>query len=557
MINFLTKIKKEYCFLFLIILLQILVFIHFFNIRTVTRCDEIWTFGLSNSHDYPVFWKNGFWPSPKNDFYNKWHDGKTWFNYITVQTNETFAFDRVYNNQRLDCHPPLYYFIVHFICSLFPNRFSLWFGEIINIIAFIITQFFIFKLSLLLFKDTKYALANVVFFGFSIATTNINIYIGSYSILTMFIILYSYLCLKIISENSLDTNYSIFIFLVGFLGFLTHHYFALYLFSLSVEVVLYFLKTKKYKLVFKYSSLAIAAFVCYYAYFPFVFSHMNSMSRALTSKGLFSIFPLKEVFTGLAFVINYTIGIDTEILISIFRKLTYFIFFIAPYAKPCLILGILFLVFFLYLKKDNINKLSFIFFEFLTVLILISSYTILNMQLYFGRYFFPLMPLFCILVFGFIEWLLRIIKITSKIKNYVIYILILVFLLSSHRNSAMEYCFTNLPSHEQMAELFKGASIVSVQKAYEEHFIHTKAQEYRYAKRIFPTREYEAEEINKAVNSISAYDKNYIIVPENEYGLLIVNMLKKEGFKPRYLFTDNHPDYIQMVFEIYANKIEE
>ena len=65
--------------------------------------------------------------------------------------------------------------------------------------------------------------------------------------------------------------------------------------------------------------------------------------------------------------------------------------------------------------------------------------------------------------------------------------------------------------------------------------------------------EYEAEEIDKAVDSITSNDKNYIIVPENDYGLLIFNMLKKKGVKPRYLFTDNHPNYDQIVFEIYSN----
>ena len=118
----------------------------------------------------------------------------------------------------------------------------------------------------------------------------------------------------------------------------------------------------------------------------------------------------------------------------------------------------------------------------------------------------------------------------------------------------MEYCFTNQPSREQMAELFKGASIISVQKNKQEHTIHTKAQEYMYSKRVFPTREYEGNEIEKAIDSISSNDKNYIVVPENDYGLLIVNMLKQKGVKPRYLFTDNHPNYDQMVFEIYANK---
>ena len=175
------------------------------------------------------------------------------------------------------------------------------------------------------------------------------------------------------------------------------------------------------------------------------------------------------------------------------------------------------------------------------------------MNLYFGRYFFSLMPFFCILTFGFIEWFLRKIKINNKIKDYVLYFLILIFILTSHTNSAMEYCSTSKPSREEMAKLFKDSSIISVQSTVLEHTIHTKAQEYRFAKRVFPVMEYEAKEIDKAVDSITSNDKNYIIVPENNYGLLILNMLKKKGVKPRYLFTDNHPNYDQIVLEIYSN----
>ena len=553
MLKSLTKFSKIYFLLSFIIILQVLFLIHFINIKTNLHCDEIWTFGLANSYGYPVFWENGFWPSSNNDFYNKWHDGKIWFNYITVQPNETFSFNNAYRNQSLDCHPPFYYYIVHFICSLFPNKFNIWFGEIINIFAFIISQFFLFKIAQKLFQD-KYAIAVVSFYGFSMAAINQYIFIGSYSILTMFTLILCYLIIKIIYNNNLDTKNSIFLFVTGLLGFLTYHYFALYFFSLSVGLCLYLLSRKNYKLILKYSSVSILAFICYYCYFPFVFSHMSSMARAMTSKGLFTIFPFKECFTSLAFIINYTIGINTETLLSIFQKITPILNCLNPYIKPIIVLIILFFFYFLIMKKENVNKLNLILFEFITVLLLISCYTILNMQLYFGRYSFSLMPLFCILIVGFIEWLLRSIKISEKPKDFVIYTLIIVFILASHNNSAMEYCFTNKPSREEITELYNGASVISVQKAYHEHFIHTKAREYRYAKRIIPTREYEADEILKAINSIKSDEKNYIIVPENEYGLLIVNMLKKEGVKPRYLFTDNHPNYIQMVFEIYARE---
>ena len=214
-----SGIYKHYAVLFVIILLQLAFLIHFMNIRTVVNADETWAFGFANSYQYPFFYENGAKPSLQNDFYNKWHDGSVWFNYITVQPNETFAFDKVYINQSLDCHPPFHFYLIHFICSFFPNSFSLWFGYIINIAAFIITQFFIYRLSLLLLKKKNYALTIVIFFGFSMAGINNYIYIRNYSLLTMFTIIFNYLCILIIRDNCLTTKNSICLFLISFLSF--------------------------------------------------------------------------------------------------------------------------------------------------------------------------------------------------------------------------------------------------------------------------------------------------------------------------------------------------
>ncbi len=538
----------------IIIFFQLAILIHYMSIRTVINADETWSFGLANSYDYPLFWEDGGGPSPRNDFYNKWYNGNKWFNYITVQPNETFAFDRVYNNQKKDLSPPLYYMLIHFVCSLFPNTFSPWFGYIINIIAFIITQFFLFKLLLIINFNDKTTLVIVSFFGFSMAAINTFLYIRMYSLLTMFVIMLNYYVINIITDENISLKNGIFLFIIGFLGFLTQHYFAFFFFAISIAFILIFITRKRYSLLLKYIIISLLSFIAYYLCFPYVFSHIHNASYSVTSNGLMSFFPLKELLTGLCFIINYTLGISLEKTINIFKEISNVLDLLSLYIKPYIVILILFISFYFIFKKDKYNKINIILFEFITVLILTSCYTILSMRVYFGRYYFALLPLFCIIVFKAIESSLQKMNLSKKIKEIVSYTLIVIFVLASHKNSAMEYCFTNKPSRDEMAFLFKGSSIISVQKRRSEHTIHTKAQEYMYSKRVFPTRENEFKEIEKAVVSISSEDKNYIVVPENEYGLLIVNMLKQKGVKPRYLFTDNHPNYDQMVFESYANK---
>ena len=54
--------------------------------------------------------------------------------YVTVAENERFDYATVYYNQTQDVHPPLYYFFLHTVCSLFPRSFTKWTGIGLNFV---------------------------------------------------------------------------------------------------------------------------------------------------------------------------------------------------------------------------------------------------------------------------------------------------------------------------------------------------------------------------------------------------------------------------------------
>ena len=62
-----------------------------------------------------------------------WVPGQAYMDYVTASANSTFNYASVYYNQRGDVHPPLYYMLLHTICSVFQGRFSKWFGLGLNI----------------------------------------------------------------------------------------------------------------------------------------------------------------------------------------------------------------------------------------------------------------------------------------------------------------------------------------------------------------------------------------------------------------------------------------
>ena len=93
--------------------------------------DELWCYGLANSYYKPfVYLEDGIYQDDYeggyegSDITHKWISGDVMKKYITVQKDQRFSYDSVYHNQILDHHPPLYYFILHTICSFFPDKFS-------------------------------------------------------------------------------------------------------------------------------------------------------------------------------------------------------------------------------------------------------------------------------------------------------------------------------------------------------------------------------------------------------------------------------------------------
>ena len=85
--------------------------------------DELFSYGSSNNYIYLSI-KPGKYDFPYNIFFK---------NYLIVNMNSRFNYYKVWKNQSKDVHPPIYYAILHTICSFFPEKFSRWYAGSINI----------------------------------------------------------------------------------------------------------------------------------------------------------------------------------------------------------------------------------------------------------------------------------------------------------------------------------------------------------------------------------------------------------------------------------------
>ena len=166
-----------------VLILAVIIILQIANITNVIvnkkkgyHSDEIYSYGLSNSF-YQPFISSDYFSQTEYKNVDEWISGQMLRDYVTVQPGETFRYDSVWYNQANDRHPPLYYAVLHTICSFFPNTYSPVFGYIINYICFIVMQVFLYKLALNMLKSKYLALLLCCFWGFSTGATDLTIFI--------------------------------------------------------------------------------------------------------------------------------------------------------------------------------------------------------------------------------------------------------------------------------------------------------------------------------------------------------------------------------------------
>lgn len=245
--------KKIYICLLLIIIAGILRFSYgFFFQKESVHSDEVWSFGLANSYYEPYIQYSDDTSEYKN--INQWINGDVFTKYLTVQKGERFAVGSVYYNLSCDTHPPLYFIILNFLCSFFPNKYILALGFLINIIAYIILSIFIYKLLVLITNSKVVSLMGVVFSTFSLALLCMTMFIRMYLAVATFTLIFTYLNAKLFYIESYRNKKSSYIVIgiVTMLGALTDNFFLPYSFASAVIMCICWIIKKEYKVLCKY-----------------------------------------------------------------------------------------------------------------------------------------------------------------------------------------------------------------------------------------------------------------------------------------------------------------
>lgn len=232
------KIKAIPKSIFLYFIFALLMMITI-SLKTNYYIDEVYSYGLSNDTgegiDIEIEYNKTYTPG-----------ALAFIDYVAVQNGERFDYSSVWQNQKNDVHPPLYYAVLHTISSVFPNKFSRWFAGIINIVSALLVLFVLRRMILLL-TDSKYIL-NILSVSFIFMTGMLlaAAYFRMYLMAMLWVTLLTYWFMRQVDKKQNFKFYGL-IYCVTVAGALTHYYVIVYTVLISCVYGVYLLWNKRIK----------------------------------------------------------------------------------------------------------------------------------------------------------------------------------------------------------------------------------------------------------------------------------------------------------------------
>lgn len=219
----------------------------------------------------------------------QWMERDELRNDFVVLPGEQFRYHIVKQMQSWDVHPPMYYYIFHTVCSLFPGVFDKWLGIGVNMVAYVLCYMLLAygvytassgqkdeqKTGAGLRKGRFLALLTCLFWGLSGAVISGVMFIRMYQWLTLFVLLCMDLHLRALKKKDFGVVH--FLLPVGitvFLGFMTQYYYIIFHFFLGAGFCLYLLKNKKIKELFSYAAACGLGLLGAVLYYPASLSHI-------------------------------------------------------------------------------------------------------------------------------------------------------------------------------------------------------------------------------------------------------------------------------------------
>lgn len=520
-------IKKSAVLLFIIIILQILTVTYYMVFEKENyHSDEPWSYGLANSYYQPFLFGETHIGNCSFSA-TSWLTGDDLHNYLTVQKGERFRFDSVWYNQALDVHPPLYYCILHFICSLFPDSFSNWYAFAINIIAMLVGQIFLFKTASKLCKSDNIALIVCAVWGFSQGFVNLNVYLRMYSLLTMFAIILLYCHVRLYTEEGSFVKNMVMTAVVTFLGALTHHYFLAFAFIWAACFCFYYLFSKKFTELFRYAYSMIISVMLSLVVFPSTLVHMF-FDDVLNHGSEYKMPLINGVRGTLSIIVNSICGGRVSVWST--GKYAYVIIVLVAVLAVGIPLCFLFRKEMWFRNAAGKAKDGIVYFfkhfDFMLLFIIITSLfcmaavalsvNINSMMMYTDRYLFFIMPQLSLAAAMVIKYILSVIPKIKKAVPYIMTTAACVSIVCSHIYCDKRYLFpANITGRGGIESTCTENTSYLLLSGYPWQMV-CYADKMMNCDEVFVCSVYRFEENTEEFQKINRNDKCYIIIDAEE-----------------------------------------
>lgn len=459
------KKKNIIIYILLLILITCLMFF-WINKKQGFHEDETFSYGSSNCDDCNVYQvygkkdenniilldknpfltiKNIIYYKLKPDEYKKiydetynghtsiWRSREEAIEYMTLDKDEIFNYFIVYYNTGEDVHPPLFYFLVHFVSSFWLGHFSKYIIFIVNLIFLLLTCFTIKKI-LEILKKEHLVLPATIFYALSMGAISTVMFQRMYMMLTFFCLWLLYVNLKIyFNEFELTKKLKFELCLVTILGFLTQYYFCVYAAFVAFIMLILLIKRKekaKVKIyIFQFIKSAIIGIIIFIPCIYHIFFSYRGVTFQRDKQNFFEMIPLFiQNILKLQFG-NEIIGLICMIVIMIIS-----------------IIGF---------KKIKNKELPILFIvPVLLYLLLISKLAPFKSV----RYIMNILPLISIIIILILDKILK----NKKTSFIVLTILVLAISLYTNLINTPKYLYLSYSNYMEIAEENKNNKLVFV-----------------------------------------------------------------------------------------------
>jgi len=262
--------KREILIIAIVLIFQTIIFAIAGVNKEYIHMDEAYSLGLSNYDKVEI--------QDSEDFYNQWHNGEYYEDYLAVQDKDVGEYKQVYENQKNDVHPPIYYLLLRIAMGFSLNNYSKWPGIILNMIIYVFITIFMYFILQKLLNGKQYSKEKAIILAFissiTMASLTNAIYIRMYALSALNILITTYLHMKLLDSEKINIKLLIVIGVSALIGSLTHYYYLFYLAMLYITFAVKYIKNKKFKELIYYTATMGIAGILSLIIFPYSIQHM-------------------------------------------------------------------------------------------------------------------------------------------------------------------------------------------------------------------------------------------------------------------------------------------